>query len=53
MISNALSEKNTIYKEEIECLINGEYGVACKRENDEVYLPFSFIQKYFEVSLVY
>ncbi|KAL3861260.1 hypothetical protein ACJMK2_007304 [Sinanodonta woodiana] len=34
---------------EIECLINHEYTVPCRREDDEVYMPFSFIQKYFEV----
>ncbi|XP_022124382.2 D-glucuronyl C5-epimerase B isoform X2 [Pieris rapae] len=36
-------------KENIECLINGEYSVVCHRDHDEVYLPFSFIHKYFEV----
>ncbi|XP_014255745.1 D-glucuronyl C5-epimerase B [Cimex lectularius] len=35
--------------EEIECHINGEYSVPCRKEGDEVYLPFSFIHKYFEV----
>ncbi|CAG9783465.1 unnamed protein product [Diatraea saccharalis] len=34
---------------DIECLINGEYSVACRRDRDEVYMPFSFIHKYFEV----
>lgn len=34
---------------ELECEINKEYSVSCRREDDEVYLPFSFIQKYFEV----
>lgn len=35
--------------EEIDCHINGEYTVSCRREADEVYIPFSFIHKYFEV----
>ncbi|XP_045161241.2 D-glucuronyl C5-epimerase-like isoform X2 [Mercenaria mercenaria] len=35
--------------QEIECEINREYSVQCRKDNNEVYLPFSFIQKYFEV----
>nr|ATU82814.1 secreted hypothetical protein [Pristhesancus plagipennis] len=35
--------------EEIDCHINGDYNVPCRKEGDEVYLPFSFIHKYFEV----
>uniref|UniRef100_A0A0K8SUY8 heparosan-N-sulfate-glucuronate 5-epimerase n=1 Tax=Lygus hesperus TaxID=30085 RepID=A0A0K8SUY8_LYGHE len=35
--------------EEIECHINGDYSIPCRKEGDEVYLPFSFIHKYFEV----
>lgn len=34
---------------EIDCVINQEYSIGCRREGDEVYLPFSFIKKYFEV----
>ncbi|KAL5014972.1 hypothetical protein ScPMuIL_009242 [Solemya velum] len=34
---------------EIECLINGEYNIKCRKEGSEVYMPFSFLQKYFEV----
>jgi len=34
----------------IECLINNEYSVSCQHDgNGEVYLPFKFIRKYFEV----
>ena len=33
----------------IECLINDDYTVPCRREASEVYLPFSFLAKYFEV----
>lgn len=35
--------------EEIDCYINQEFSVSCRREGDEVYLPFSFLHKYFEV----
>lgn len=35
--------------EEIECLINQKYTIQCRREGDEVYLPFSFLHDYFEV----
>ncbi|KAE8739430.1 hypothetical protein FOCC_FOCC015071 [Frankliniella occidentalis] len=35
--------------EEIDCLINGDIALKCRKEGDEVYLPFSFIHKYFEV----
>jgi heparosan-N-sulfate-glucuronate 5-epimerase len=34
---------------EIDCVINQEYSIGCRKEGDEVYLPFSFIKKYFEV----
>lgn len=36
--------------EEIDCIINDEYKIGCRREGDEVFVPFSFIKKYFEVS---
>ncbi|XP_041770824.1 D-glucuronyl C5-epimerase B isoform X1 [Anopheles merus] len=35
--------------EEIDCIINQEYAIGCRKEGDEVYLPFSFLQKYFDV----
>lgn len=35
--------------EEIDCYINQEYSISCRKEGDEVYLPFSFLYKYFEV----
>ncbi|GAB0091759.1 D-glucuronyl C5-epimerase [Sergentomyia squamirostris] len=35
--------------EEIDCFINQEYTISCRKEGDEVYLPFSFLHKYFEV----
>lgn len=34
---------------EIDCVINQEYSIGCRKEGDEVYMPFSFIKKYFEV----
>ena len=37
---------------EIECVINEEYTVNCRREGNDVYMPFSFISKYFEVGQV-
>ncbi|KAK6634744.1 hypothetical protein RUM43_012146 [Polyplax serrata] len=40
--------------EEIECVINQEYSVSCRKEGEEIYLPFAFLHKYFEAScLVY
>lgn len=35
---------------EIDCYINNEFTVNCRKEGDEVYLPFSFLHRYFEVS---
>lgn len=35
--------------EEIDCVINGDYSIGCRKEGDEVYIPFSFIHKYFEI----
>ena len=35
----------------IQCDINnGKFTVGCKKDKSEVYIPFSFIHKYFEVS---
>ncbi|KAM3961818.1 D-glucuronyl C5-epimerase [Aphomia sociella] len=48
VLSNALSER-TAANDEIECSINGEFSVACRRDRDEIYIPFSFIHKYFEI----
>ncbi|XP_013140920.1 PREDICTED: D-glucuronyl C5-epimerase isoform X1 [Papilio polytes] len=52
ILSNGLPERGAVAGsdgQEIECVINGEYSVACRRDRDQVYLPFSFIHKYFEV----
>lgn len=35
--------------EDIDCIINGDYSVGCRKDGSEVFLPFSFIKKYFEV----
>ena len=35
--------------EDIDCIINQEDTVGCLKEGDEVFLPFSFLNKYFEV----
>ncbi|XP_014662775.1 PREDICTED: D-glucuronyl C5-epimerase-like isoform X2 [Priapulus caudatus] len=42
-------ETNAESYSNIECLINDEYTVSCRREGKEVYVPFSFLEKYFEV----
>ncbi|XP_061711746.1 D-glucuronyl C5-epimerase [Cydia pomonella] len=47
MLSNALTERTA--RDEIECSINGEYSIACRRDQDDVYVPFNFIRKYFEI----
>ncbi|XP_023296487.2 D-glucuronyl C5-epimerase B isoform X1 [Lucilia cuprina] len=38
--------------QDIECLINQEYTIRCKRdeEDHEIYVPFSFIRNYFDIS---
>ncbi|XP_078539129.1 D-glucuronyl C5-epimerase [Lissotriton helveticus] len=35
--------------EEIDCLINDELTIKGRREGNDVYLPFSWVEKYFEV----
>ncbi|KAI8795366.1 D-glucuronyl C5-epimerase [Biomphalaria glabrata] len=34
---------------ELECNINSETTIKCRREGNEIYMPFSFIKNYFEV----
>ncbi|ESO90470.1 hypothetical protein LOTGIDRAFT_123168 [Lottia gigantea] len=35
---------------ELDCVINGEYSIKCRRDGNEVFIPFfGFIQKYFEI----
>ena len=33
----------------IDCVINGQENVACRRQSSEIYIPFSFVRDYFEV----
>lgn len=35
--------------EDIDCIINNDRTIGCRKEGDEVYVPFSLIHKYFEV----
>ncbi|KAM8974691.1 D-glucuronyl C5-epimerase isoform 2-T2 [Pelodytes ibericus] len=35
--------------EDIDCVINEDQAVRCRREGSEVYMPFSWVEKYFEV----
>ncbi|XP_048471987.1 D-glucuronyl C5-epimerase [Rhincodon typus] len=35
--------------EEIDCLINDDYTIKGRKEGNEIYLPFTWIEKYFEV----
>lgn len=37
---------------EIECLINDESSIGCRQDDgdSEIFVPFSFIRKYFEVT---
>lgn len=41
--------KDFVGSEEIDCFINNDYVIGCKKEGDEVFLPFSFLKKYYEV----
>ena len=34
---------------DIDCRINKEYSITCKKDDADVYVPFSFLAKYFEV----
>ncbi|KAL7305243.1 hypothetical protein TKK_0002628 [Trichogramma kaykai] len=40
---------NDLNYQEIGCLINGRETISCRKEGDEVYVPFSFLRKYFEI----
>ncbi|XP_013394261.1 D-glucuronyl C5-epimerase B-like [Lingula anatina] len=46
--------KNAAVKENaykvIKCHINAEYDIPCRREKEEVFVPFSFIQNYFDIT---
>lgn len=37
----------------LECLINDDYSIQCLQDNDDnnkIYMPFDFIEKYFEIT---
>ncbi|XP_061198387.1 D-glucuronyl C5-epimerase-like [Saccostrea echinata] len=46
---NHVKRTKPIKYEELECVINGDYSIIGRKEGKDVYMPFSFIQKYFEV----
>lgn len=48
---NHVKGNRPVKYEEIECVINGDYSVEGRKEGNEVYMPFSFIQNYFEVTV--
>ncbi|KAK3773502.1 hypothetical protein RRG08_009274 [Elysia crispata] len=33
----------------INCSVNGEYLIGCRKDENEVYMPASFVKKYFDV----
>lgn len=47
--SIGVGANNNVKYHEIDCFINDDYPIKCRREGHEVFLPFSFVQKYFEV----
>lgn len=49
VVSVANHDDDDSNTEEIDCLINNEYTVPCRRDTQEVYVPFTFLRKYFEV----
>ncbi|XP_071841356.1 D-glucuronyl C5-epimerase B-like isoform X2 [Apostichopus japonicus] len=49
LLANIEQRPPLVRYKEIECLINDDYSIVGRREGSEVYLPFSFVGKYFEV----
>ncbi|CAB3234771.1 unnamed protein product [Arctia plantaginis] len=52
ILSASLTERGSnAANDAIECSINGEYTVMCRRDTDrdEVFVPFSLVHKYFEI----
>lgn len=43
------AEGGPLQYKEIECVVNGDYSIKGRREDQEIFLPFSFVQRYFEV----
>lgn len=48
-IDDKSSIRNSKHYEEISCSINGLYDISCRKEDKEVFVPFSFLAKYYEV----
>ncbi|XP_029420890.1 D-glucuronyl C5-epimerase isoform X2 [Nannospalax galili] len=46
---NAGSKVLGLKYEEIDCLINDEHTIKGRREGSEVFLPFTWVEKYFDV----
>ncbi|XP_059224462.1 D-glucuronyl C5-epimerase isoform X2 [Stomoxys calcitrans] len=46
------ANENSVPLQDIKCLINQEYTISCKRDEEarEVYVPFSFLRTYFDIS---
>ncbi|XP_055133951.1 D-glucuronyl C5-epimerase isoform X4 [Symphalangus syndactylus] len=47
--SNVGSKVLGLKYEEIDCLINDEHTIKGRREGNEVFLPFTWVEKYFDV----
>jgi heparosan-N-sulfate-glucuronate 5-epimerase len=47
--SNGGSQVLGLKYEEIDCLINDEHTIKGRREGNEVFLPFTWVEKYFDV----
>lgn len=47
--NNLDKSREIVGSEEIDCFINNDYVIGCRKEGDEVFLPFSFLKKYYEV----
>lgn len=45
----SLTESRGKIYEELDCSINGMYHISCRKEGREVFIPFSFLEKYYEV----
>ncbi|XP_017460616.1 PREDICTED: D-glucuronyl C5-epimerase [Rhagoletis zephyria] len=53
--SNTIDDNQSLLStplQNIECWINQEYSIPCKHsaENNEVYVPFSFLRSYFDIN---
>lgn len=49
ILNNNANKLLSIKYEEMDCLINDDYTIKGRKEGNEVYLPFNWIEKYFEV----